>query len=53
MLLVPGYKGLSWQRRELVAGGVTLLQYRNKSGNAGQMLEQARELKRRLPLPSN
>jgi thiamine-phosphate pyrophosphorylase len=33
---------------ELVAGGVTLLQYRNKSGNARQMLEQARELKRRL-----
>jgi thiamine-phosphate pyrophosphorylase len=33
---------------ELVAGGVTLLQYRNKSGNARQMLEQAWELKRRL-----
>ena len=33
---------------ELVAGGVTLLQYRNKNGNARQMLEQARELKRRL-----
>jgi thiamine-phosphate pyrophosphorylase len=33
---------------ELVAGGVTLLQYRNKTGNARQMLEQARELKRRL-----
>lgn len=33
---------------ELAAGGVTLLQYRNKSGNAGQMLEQARELKRLL-----
>jgi thiamine-phosphate pyrophosphorylase len=32
----------------LAAGGVTLLQYRNKSGNARQMLEQARELKRRL-----
>jgi thiamine-phosphate pyrophosphorylase len=31
---------------ELVAGGVTLLQYRNKSGNARLMLEQARELKR-------
>ena len=31
---------------ELVAGGVTLLQYRNKSGNTRQMLEQARELKR-------
>jgi thiamine-phosphate pyrophosphorylase len=33
---------------ELLAGGVTLLQYRNKSANAGEMLEQARELKRRL-----
>jgi thiamine-phosphate pyrophosphorylase len=33
---------------ELLAGGVTLLQYRNKSGNAREMLEQARELKRRL-----
>lgn len=33
---------------ELVAGGVTLLQYRNKSGNARPMLEQARELKRQL-----
>lgn len=34
---------------ELVAGGLTLLQYRNKKGNAREMLEQARELKRRLP----
>jgi thiamine-phosphate pyrophosphorylase len=33
---------------ELVAGGVTLLQYRNKIGNAREMLAQARELKRRL-----
>jgi thiamine-phosphate pyrophosphorylase len=33
---------------ELVAGGCTLLQYRNKSGNARVMLDQARELKRRL-----
>jgi len=33
---------------ELVAGGVTLLQYRNKSGNAGEMLEQSRELRHRL-----
>jgi thiamine-phosphate pyrophosphorylase len=33
---------------ELLAAGVRLLQYRNKSGNARQMLEQARELKRRL-----
>jgi|SRR5579863_10190431 len=33
---------------ELLAGGVTLLQYRNKNGNAHEMLEQARELKLRL-----
>jgi thiamine-phosphate pyrophosphorylase len=33
---------------ELVAAGVPLLQYRNKSGNARQILEHARELKRRL-----
>jgi thiamine-phosphate pyrophosphorylase len=31
---------------ELVAAGCTLLQYRNKSGNARMMLEQARELRR-------
>jgi thiamine-phosphate pyrophosphorylase len=31
---------------ELVAAGVTLIQYRNKSGNARQILQQARELKR-------
>ncbi|MGO9123701.1 MAG: thiamine phosphate synthase [Terriglobales bacterium] len=33
---------------DLVSAGVSLVQYRNKSGNARQMLEQARELKRRL-----
>jgi len=33
---------------ELAAGGCTLLQYRNKSGNARLMLEQARELKKRV-----
>jgi thiamine-phosphate pyrophosphorylase len=31
---------------ELAAAGVTLVQYRNKSGNARVMLEQARELRR-------
>jgi thiamine-phosphate pyrophosphorylase len=31
--------------RELVAGGITLLQYRNKSGNARQMLDSAKDLK--------
>lgn len=34
--------------RELALGGVTFLQYRNKSGNARQMLDQARELRQRL-----
>jgi thiamine-phosphate pyrophosphorylase len=33
---------------EFCAGGVSLLQYRNKSGDARQMLEQARALKARL-----
>ena len=32
----------------LAAGGCTLLQYRNKSGNARVMLEQARALRQRL-----
>jgi thiamine-phosphate pyrophosphorylase len=34
--------------QELIAGGCTLLQYRNKSGNGRVMLEQARELRRQL-----
>jgi thiamine-phosphate pyrophosphorylase len=33
---------------ELLAGGITLLQYRNKSSNAREILQHARELKRRL-----
>jgi thiamine-phosphate pyrophosphorylase len=33
---------------QLAAGGCTLLQYRNKSGNTRAMLEQARELKKRV-----
>ena len=37
---------------ELVAAGCTLIQYRNKSGNARIMLEQARELRRRFPSQS-
>jgi thiamine-phosphate pyrophosphorylase len=37
---------------ELVAAGCTLIQYRNKSGNARIMLEQARELKSRIAPPS-
>lgn len=35
--------------QELMAGDCTLLQYRNKSGNARVMLGQARELKKHLP----
>jgi thiamine-phosphate pyrophosphorylase len=38
---------------ELVMGGCTLLQYRNKSGNARVMLEQAGELKEHLRSHSN
>ena len=45
----PDTEGLCLAAGELVAGRVTLLQYRNKSGNARLMLEQARELKRCLP----
>ena len=33
---------------EIAAAGVTLLQYRNKSGNARRMLDDARELRARL-----
>jgi len=43
--LFPDAKGIGTFCEELVAAGVTLVQYRNKSGNARQMLEQARELK--------
>ena len=45
----PDTKGLCLAAGELVAGGVTLMQYRNKTGNARQILEQARELRRCLP----
>jgi len=44
----PDSQALFSTAEELSAGGVTLLQYRNKSGNAREMLGQARELKRRL-----
>jgi thiamine-phosphate pyrophosphorylase len=39
--------GLIAAAEELASAGVTLIQYRNKSGNARMMLEQARELRRR------
>ena len=46
--LFPDSEALFSTAEELLAGGVTLLQYRDKGGNARRMLEQARELKRRL-----
>jgi thiamine-phosphate pyrophosphorylase len=41
----------SWLRaaEELIAAGVNLLQYRNKSGTPRQILDQARELRQCLP----
>lgn len=41
-------KALFYAAEELQAGGVTLLQYRNKSGTLRQMLEDARALKLRF-----
>ena len=45
----PDTEALYTCARELAAAGVILLQYRNKTGNPHQMLEQARALKRSLP----
>jgi thiamine-phosphate pyrophosphorylase len=45
----PDDSALCAAARELVAAGVTLLQYRNKSGNARQMLEHAEKLRRIMP----
>jgi thiamine-phosphate pyrophosphorylase len=41
----PSTQDVVTYAEELVAGGCTLLQYRNKSGNARVILEQARALK--------
>ncbi len=41
----PDDKSFFSAARELAAGGVTLLQYRNKSGNARERVDQARELR--------
>jgi thiamine-phosphate pyrophosphorylase len=41
----PNIEALCLQAGELVAGGVTVMQYRNKSGDAPQMLDHARKLK--------
>lgn len=46
--MLPSREALIPYCLELIAGGCTLLQYRNKSGNARIMLEDARELRRRL-----
>ncbi len=48
----PDTLGLMPAAEELASAGVTLLQYRHKSGNARIMLEQARELRRRFPAHS-
>jgi thiamine-phosphate pyrophosphorylase len=42
----PDAAALITAAEELASAGVTLIQYRNKSGNARAMLEQARELRR-------
>ena len=44
----PNTLGLITAAEELVSAGATLIQYRNKSGDARAMLEQARELRRQL-----
>jgi thiamine-phosphate pyrophosphorylase len=44
----PNSAALFIAAEELVAAGCALLQYRNKSGNARQMLDEARELRSRL-----
>ncbi len=44
----PGATAMCATAEELAAAGCTLLQYRNKSGDARQMLDQARELQTRL-----
>ncbi len=44
----PNVLGLISAAEELASAGVTLTQYRDKSGNAQQMLQHARELKKRL-----
>jgi thiamine-phosphate pyrophosphorylase len=47
----PDSRVLFSTAQELFAGGVSLLQYRHKRGNARQMLEQARELRSWLVEP--
>jgi len=47
----PDALGLIAAAGELASAGVTLIQYRNKSGSAAQMLQQARELKKESSVP--
>jgi thiamine-phosphate pyrophosphorylase len=44
----PDSSALFTAADELAAAGITLLQYRNKSGHVRQMLDHARELRKRL-----
>jgi thiamine-phosphate pyrophosphorylase len=44
----PDARGMFAAAEEFAAAGCTLVQYRNKSGSARQMLEEARELRARL-----
>ncbi len=47
-VFLPSTAELLGFSEELAAGGCTLVQYRNKSGDARMMLEQGRELKKHL-----
>ncbi len=49
---LPDTAGLLAATEELAAAGCTLIQYRNKSGNARVMLEQGRDLKKCLTHPN-
>jgi thiamine-phosphate pyrophosphorylase len=44
----PSREAMLLTAEELISGGATLLQYRNKTGPARQVLEDARELKQRI-----
>ena len=48
-LLPPGLSAIDSFVGDLVAGGATLLQYRNKVANSATMLSQAREFRRLAP----
>src|SRR5579871_4293376 len=45
---LPHAGALYTAAEEIISSGVSVIQYRNKSGNARQMLNHARELKRRI-----